>query len=64
MNTNQKQTLPLSSEQMDQWENDGYLLLKGVVPESVINGVRDSFARVVDSIISELKKTEASKMKG
>ena len=56
MNTNQKQIHPLSSEQMDQWENDGYLLLKGVVPESAINGVRDSFARVVDGIIRELKE--------
>ena len=64
MNTNQKQTLPLSSEQMDQWENDGYLLLKGVVPESAINGVRDSFARVVDSIISELKKDGSIKDEG
>ena len=49
MNTN------LSPEQMDQWENDGYLLLKGVVPEAAINGVRSSFSRVVDGIINELK---------
>ena len=56
MNTNQKQATPLSSEQMEQWENDGYLILKEVVPESAINGVRDSFARVVDGIISELKE--------
>ncbi len=56
MNTNQKQLSPLSPEQMDQWENDGYLLLKNVVPMSAINGVRDSFARVVDGIIRELKE--------
>ena len=56
MNTNQKQVTPLSPEQMDQWENDGYLLLKGVIPESAISGVRNSFARVVDSIIRELKE--------
>ena len=56
MNTTKKQRTPLSLEQMDQWENDGYLLLKNVVPESAINGVRDSFAQVVDSIIRELKK--------
>ena len=55
MNINQKQATPLSPEQMDQWENDGYLLLKNVIPISVINGVRDSFARVVDGIIRELK---------
>ena len=52
----QKHTTPLSPEQMHQWENDGYLLLKDVIPESAINGVRDSFARVVEGIIRELKK--------
>ena len=56
MNIAEKQTVPLSPEQVAQWENDGYLLLKGVVPESAINGVRGSFARVVDGIIRELKK--------
>ncbi len=56
MPTYQKQTSRLSSEQMDQWVNDGYLLLKNVVPEPAINGVRDSFARVVDSIIRDLKE--------
>ena len=55
MNINQKQATPLSPEQMDQWENDGYLLLKGVVPQSAIDGVRDSFAHMVDGIIRELK---------
>ncbi len=56
MSANEKQIVPLSPEQMHQWENDGYLLLKGVIPESAINGVRNSFAHVVDSIIRELKK--------
>ena len=56
MNTIEKQTVPLSPEQIEQWENDGYLLLKDVIPESAINGVRDSFAHVVDGIIRELKK--------
>ncbi len=56
MDTNHKQTFQLSSEQTDQWENDGYLLLKNVVPISTINGVRASFARVVDGIIRELKE--------
>ena len=55
MDTNREQLTPLSPEQMAQWENDGYLLLKGVVPESAINGVRDSFASMVDGIIRELK---------
>ena len=55
MKNDQKQVTPLSPEQMHQWENDGYLLLKGVVSEAAINGVRDSFARVVDGIIRELK---------
>ena len=64
MNTNQKQKIPLSSEQMDQWENDGYLLLKGVVSESAINGVRDSFASVVDGIIRELKEDRIIKDEG
>ena len=56
MTTNKKQIVPLSPEQMHQWENDGYLLLKDVIPDSAINGVRDSFAHVVDGIIRELKK--------
>ena len=55
MNTHERQVAPLSLEQMDQWENDGYLLLKGVIPEAAINGVRDSFSHVVDGIIRELK---------
>ena len=55
MNTTEKQTVPLSPEQMDQWENDGYLLLRAVIPKSAINGVRNSFSRVVDGIIHELK---------
>ena len=54
MNTIEKHT-PLSPEQIGQWGNDGYLLLKGVISEAAINGVRDSFARVVDGIINELK---------
>lgn len=53
MNINQKQ--PLSPEQMAQWEEEGYLLLKNVVPMPLIEGVRDTFSRVVDGIISELK---------
>lgn len=56
MNINQKQAAPLSDEQMEQWERDGYLLLKGVVPLSLINGVRDRFASVVDGIVDALKK--------
>ncbi|RKU16400.1 hypothetical protein C6503_12290 [Candidatus Poribacteria bacterium] len=56
MKNNQKQETPLSPEQMHQWENDGYLLLKGVIPDTAIDDVRDSFAGVVDGIIRELKE--------
>lgn len=56
MKTDQKQATPLSPEQVHQWENDGYLQLKGVVPMSAISGVRDRFARVVDGIICQLKE--------
>ena len=55
MKTDQKQATLLSPEQVHQWENDGYLLLKRVIPEAIINGVRDRFAHVVDGIIRELK---------
>ena len=55
MKVDQEQRTPLSPEQMEQWENDGYLLLKDVVPAAAITGVRASFARVVDGIIQELK---------
>ncbi len=64
MQNNQKQTSPLSPEQMYQWENDGYLLLKNVVPESLINGVRDRFAHVVDGIIDQLKEQGIVEDKG
>ena len=56
MKTDQKQATPLSPEQVHQWENDGYLLLKRVIPEAIINGVRDRFAHVVDGIIRKLKE--------
>ena len=56
MKTHQKQAPPLSPEQVAQWENDGYLLLQGVIPESLISGVRDRFAHVVDGIIRTLKE--------
>ena len=58
METEAKQPLPLSSEQMAQWENDGYLLLKDVVPMAEINGVRDRFNHVVDGIIQQLKEQD------
>jgi phytanoyl-CoA hydroxylase len=45
----------LSSEQMHQWENDGYLLLRGIIPQPVINDLRDMFARAVDKMIGQLK---------
>ncbi len=56
MENNHNQSTPLTPDQLVQWENDGYLLLKNVVPESMINGVRDRFAIVVDGIINELKE--------
>ena len=55
INTPPNPATSLSPEQMAQWQNDGYLLLKDVVPISAINGVRASFARVVDTIINQLK---------
>ena len=56
MKNDQKQPTPLSPEQIHQWENDGYLLLKDVIPRTMINGVRDRFAHVVDGIIDQLKE--------
>jgi len=56
MKTDQKQATPLSPEQVAQWENDGYLLLQGVIPGSLISSVRDRFAYVVDGIIHTLKE--------
>ncbi|MCG9126901.1 phytanoyl-CoA dioxygenase family protein [Candidatus Poribacteria bacterium] len=58
MQRNETHSSPLTPEQLVQWENDGYLLLKNVVPESIINGVRDRFAIVVDGIINELKEAD------
>ena len=56
MNDDLKQPKPLSPEQMHQWEHDGYLLLKNVIPEPTINGVRHRFACVVEDIIRQLKE--------
>ena len=56
MKTDQKQATPLSPEQVQQWGDDGYLHLKGVIPKAVINGVQDRFAHVVDGIIGTLKE--------
>ena len=64
MKNNPNQSTPLTPEQLVQWENDGYLLLKNVVPESIINGVRDRFAIVVDGIINELKEQNTIDDKG
>lgn len=58
MKNQQNQSTPLTPDQLVQWENDGYLLLKNVVPVSMINGVRDRFAIVVDGIINELKEQD------
>ena len=58
MKNQQNQSTPLTPEQLVQWENDGYLLLKNVVPDAMINGVRDRFAIVVDGIINELKEQD------
>ncbi|RKU29626.1 hypothetical protein C6497_05670 [Candidatus Poribacteria bacterium] len=58
MKNQQSQSTLLTPDQLVQWENDGYLLLKNVVPISMINGVRDRFAIVVDGIINELKEQE------
>lgn len=64
MKTDQRQTAPLSPEQVHQWENDGYLLLKGVIPKAIINGVRARFAHVVDGIIRKLKEEETIEDEG
>ena len=64
MKTDQKQATSLSSEQMQQWKNDGYLLLKDVIPKAAINGVRKNFASVVDGIIDELKADGVIEDKG
>lgn len=56
MGIDQIQIHPLTTEQMLQWENDGYLLLKNVIPEPTLNGVRDRFACVVEDIIRQLKE--------
>lgn len=58
MKDNFKQPYTLSPEQMEQWEIDGYLLLKDVVPLPEIDGVRDRFAHVVDGIIQQLMEQD------
>ena len=64
MQNDQLQIHPLTSEQMHQWENDGYLLLKNVIPEPLIDGVRHRFACVVQDIIQQLKEQETVEDEG
>ena len=45
----------LTDAQLKQWEDDGYLLLRGVIPLAAIEGVKKTFARQVDNLIKQLK---------
>ncbi len=47
--------MTLSTEQIHQWETEGYLLLKQAVPLPIIEDVRQLFAQMVDRIISQLR---------
>ena len=47
--------MTLSTEQIHQWETEGYLLLKQAVPLPIIEDVRQLFAQMVDRIIGQLR---------
>jgi len=46
---------PLTDQQLQQWNNEGYLLLRGIIPLSTINDVRRAFERTIDGMLNELK---------
>jgi len=45
----------LTPQQLQQWDSDGYLLLRGIIPQADIDGVRRAFERTVDGMIAQLK---------
>jgi ectoine hydroxylase-related dioxygenase (phytanoyl-CoA dioxygenase family) len=45
----------LSSNQLQQWETDGYLLLQNMIPQSAIEKVCNVFSQVVDQMLHQLK---------
>jgi len=57
--TQNQHVAPLTQTQQKQWEDDGYLLLRGIIPPSNIDGVRRAFECTVDGMIAQLK-TEGS----
>ena len=48
----------LSEEQIQQWDQDGYLLLKQAIPLSIIEDVRQLLSEMVDRIIKTLKSED------
>jgi ectoine hydroxylase-related dioxygenase (phytanoyl-CoA dioxygenase family) len=45
----------LTGEQLQQWHEDGYLLLRDIIPQTEIHSVRRAFGRTIDDMLSELK---------
>lgn len=46
----------LTREQRDQWDAEGWLLLKNAVPLELVDGVRDCFGRNVERCLNALKR--------
>jgi phytanoyl-CoA hydroxylase len=45
----------LNQRQVRQWETDGWLLLRGIIPDESVQAMRAMFGRVVDGYIGQLK---------
>ena len=45
----------LTDAQRQQWDREGYLVLKNLLPRPIIDGVRRKYAEVVDQLIAQLK---------
>ncbi len=45
----------LTAAQRDQWEREGYLVLRNLLPRSAIDGVRAAFARATDQLLAQLQ---------
>ena len=44
----------LSEEQRRRWDEDGFLIFQGLIPEPIIEGIRNRLSRLCDGIIDEL----------
>ena len=55
MPTSDSVTATLSPAQQQQWAQDGYLLLRGIIPPATVTGLRALYERVTDRLLAQLE---------